>query len=538
MSLAWTLVILYLGIVSSDMALYGIGAVAARSPAVRRTIFSRRIERLGGWLKAHAPGLIVLARPVPGLMFPVYVGCGLYRVPFLTFAKITFATAAVYLPMVFLLISGLGAAVLSRVGYWGWIAGLGLVALGAGTWVQSQGGEGALKLLYAGPRTPSRRRGSVAALREGVLRGMPVPAGLKRAVARSERIPMVLFYVPLVAQWIGLGLRYRSQSLPTLANPNVELGGLWGESKSAYFDMLGAEQRRWIPDYAMLERSTATGTDCADLDRALAAMDGAGLGFPVVAKPDIGWRGFGVQLIADRARLAEYIAGFPAGRRLMLQRPLLQDGEAGVLYARMPGAAAGRILSLTFRYFPHVTGDGSRTLRELILARERTAWKAATHLGLDAMHRGAEPGELDRIPAAGEMVRLAFIGSNRVGGLYRDGRDFITPAMERRFDEISQSMPDFYYGRFDIRFDSIQRLQAGEGFGIIEINGAGGESINIWDPDMPLGRVYGELFAQQSLLFEIGARNRDRGFRPAGAGPMLRTAWRQNRLIVNYPPSG
>ena len=72
---------------------------------------------------------------------------------------------------------------------------------------------------------------------------------------------------------------------------------------------------------------------------------------------------------------------------------------------------------------------------------------------------------------------------------------------------------------------------------IIEINGAGGESINIWDLDMPISQAYRELFAQQSLLFKIGALNRAGGFRPSGGINLLHAQWKQHRLIRRYPPS-
>jgi hypothetical protein len=176
-------------------------------------------------------------------------------------------------------------------------------------------------------------------------------------------------------------------------------------------------------------------------------------------------------------------------------------------------------------------------LRDLILRDARTAWKAGAHFGLDTSHIGRDLQDLDRVPAAGETVRLSFIGSNRVGGLYRDAREHITAALTRRFDEISKGLPEFYYGRYDIRFESVEQLRNGEGFKIIEINGAGGESINVWDPAMPLAQVYRELFQQQRLLFEIGDRNRRRGFRPPGARAIVATQWHQYRLIVQYPPS-
>jgi hypothetical protein len=144
---------------------------------------------------------------------------------------------------------------------------------------------------------------------------------------------------------------------------------------------------------------------------------------------------------------------------------------------------------------------------------------------------------LDRIPETGEFVRLSFIGSIRVGSLYRDADEKITPKLTERFDAISRSIPEFYYGRYDVRFAALERLQQGEDFRIIEINGAGSEPISAWDPEMTLGQVYARLLRQQRLLFEIGARNRARGWKPANPYTVLRAAWRQTRLIQRYPPS-
>jgi len=372
--------------------------------------------------------------------------------------------------------------------------------------------------------------------RHGRHRGMPPLERLSRLVARAERIPTGLFYLPVVLRWFGLALRYRSLTLPTVANPMIETGGFWGESKSACMDQVGTEQRCWLADYVSLACSGGDAGD--DLARASKLMDGAGLDFPVVAKPDIGWQGYGVRLVADAGQLRQYLAAFPIGERVLLQRPVPHDGEAGVFYARLPGEAEGRVFSLTLRYFPYVVGDGRSSLRELVLRNPRAGWKAHYHLGGDPEHLGLGQQELERVPAEGELVRLAFIGSIRVGGLYRDVRQFITLALSRRFDAIARSMPEFYFGRFDIRFESLQRLQAGEGFSIIEINGAGSEAIHIWDPELPLRTVYRELFQAQDLMFEIAACNRARGFRPAGVVRFLATAVRQHRLLGRYPPSG
>ncbi|MEX2649953.1 MAG: VTT domain-containing protein [Alphaproteobacteria bacterium] len=529
---------LFAGMVSSDLALYSLGVLARRSPRVRRALLSPRIERLGHWLGDHVPETVVLARFVPGLMFPLYVGCGLYRVSFVRFALTTTVTAAVYLPVVFLLFATFGAAILSDLGYWSWLVAIGLLVIVAFNWTRNPSWRLLLRVSTAGAGALVRRVGALLELSGRVThQGMPALGELPRMVSRAERIPAPLFYIPLGIQWLWLGLRHRDLSLPALANPRIEVGGLWGESKNSYLAMVGEDERRWLADFITIRRGRGPGSAVVDCDLAMTAMATTGLSFPVVTKPDIGWRGYGVRLIQDRMELADYLAAFPEGETLLLQRPVPCDGEAGVLYARLPGEPDGRILSLTLRYFPYVVGDGQSRLRDLILRDQRAAWKAGTHFGLDSKHMGKGQRDLDRVPAMGETVRLSFVGTNRVGGLYRDAREHITAALARRFDAISKSMPEFYYGRYDVRFESLERLSAGEGFRIIEINGAGGESINVWDPLMSFAQVYRELFHQQSLLFEIGARNRARGYHSPGIWAVLRSQWRQYRLIKRYPPS-
>ena len=135
-------------------------------------------------------------------------------------------------------------------------------------------------------------------------------------------------------------------------------------------------------------------------------------------------------------------------------------GEAGLLYARMPGFRRGRILSLAIRHHPAVRGDGRSTVRELIAADPRLAWKSSCYLAHGPAHRGLDEALLASVPPAGTVVTLSFIGSQRVGGFYRDGSSLITRALEERIDAIAQDIADFHYGRFDIRFDCRQRTGA------------------------------------------------------------------------------
>lgn len=172
-----------------------------------------------------------------------------------------------------------------------------------------------------------------------------------------------MFYVPLVLNWLRLGLRHRSLTLPTAANPKIFTGGMWGESKSSYFFDVDSAMRRWIADFAVVERIAVAGGLAGDIDRAPCALGEAGLDYPLVAKPDIGWHGHGVRRIDDRAALENYIASYPGRATLILQRFVPDPGEAAALYPRLSEEPTGGILSLTFRYFPHVVGNGRLTVR-------------------------------------------------------------------------------------------------------------------------------------------------------------------------------
>ena len=49
--------------------------------------------------------------------------------------------------------------------------------------------------------------------------------------------------------------------------------------------------------------------------------------------------------------------------------------------------------------------------------------------------------------------------------------DLETSELKKKMDEISNKVPSFYYGRYDIRFKNHKDLKGGKGFKIIELNG-------------------------------------------------------------------
>ena len=348
-----------------------------------------------------------------------------------------------------------------------------------------------------------------------------------RPLSAFEFWPGGVFYAPIVLQWALLGLRYGNPFVTTAANPLIESGGLCGESKSSILDMVGAAARASIAPYVTIR---VTGDPAIDAAAAAAAMQTAGLTFPLVAKPDLGCNGAGVKVMADAAALAAYCRAFPQGELVVLQQLIDMEGEAGIFYIRAPGRARGRVSSLTLKFSPYVTGDGEATLGTLIRRDERAG-------RLQRLYLPRFADRLNEVPAPGERVRLVFTGNHCKGSIFRNGNALVTEAMTERFDAIAKSMPEFHFGRFDVRYDSLEALRQGEGFSIIEINGVGSEATHIWDRETSLVEAYRSQLEHYAAAFEIGAANRRRGFRPTSALTLARLWHRQRQLIARYPLS-
>ena len=90
-------------------------------------------------------------------------------------------------------------------------------------------------------------------------------------------------------------------------------------------------------------------------------------------------------------------------------------------------------------------------------------------------------------------------------------------------------------GRFDVRFESFAEVQRGQGFTIVEINGAGAESTHIWDRRTGLLQAWRDLMRQYRWLFEIGAANRARGFQPMRWADFRAAYRREKALTPLYP---
>ncbi|MEO1451682.1 MAG: hypothetical protein AAFV07_19290, partial [Bacteroidota bacterium] len=151
------------------------------------------------------------------------------------------------------------------------------------------------------------------------------------------------------------------------------------------------------------------------------------------------------------------------------------------------------------------------------------------HLQLEALEK-REGTKLDTIPAAGEIVELMPIGNHSRGTTFLNGNEHIDQQLHQTFDHISHRLNDIYFGRFDIRCESLGALKAGKNFKILEINGVKAEPTHIYQPGFSLREAYRILFRQWRTIYEISIANRERGVQV----PTFREGLVQVRAFLRY----
>ncbi|QDH16152.1 ATP-grasp domain-containing protein [Swingsia samuiensis] len=334
--------------------------------------------------------------------------------------------------------------------------------------------------------------------------------------------PGSVFYTPIVLYWIVMGLKYRDFSTPTAANPRIETGGLCGEQKSSILDMAGQTAKQYIAPYAVFKSGEGS------FQRAQHAMARINVQFPVVIKPNIGCNGTGVKLVQSLEILKQTLSLFPDNVDLMVQELVDYPIEVGAFYIRHPDQEKGYISSLTYKETPALQGDGQSTLKQLIMHDPRMQHIPHVYLPRIA-------GLEETILPAGEKKSLVFAGNHCKGSIFRDARTDRTVELTECLDAIMKDIPDFHFGRIDLKTPSIEDLKQGKNLKIIEINGVGSEAIHIWDRRTTIWEAYRAQFSHYRQTFIIGAKNKSRGWKTSGAFNML-FAWRkQKRLLASYP---
>ena len=505
-SLPWAAAASFVGIWIGDLGLFFIARRYGR-PVFERAWFKRLVSKKldlrqsEAWFQNHGTAAILMSRVIPGTRLPTYLAAGLLKIPTARFIGTTALACLIWVTALF----GLSYHV-------------GMMAIPGFKMFRSEAGKLLACVIVAAvlawPLRKLLKRLSVDSL----------TARFKR-ILRWEFWPPALFYIPVVAKCLMLAVKYRSLTLPTLANPGMYLGGLIGESK---FETLAALADAH-PDLVVETHLVPFESVAQQVAHILRIRDVTNLAYPLVLKPDVGQRGFGFRHIHSDEEVKAYVEHF--ARDVLVQEYAPGPHEAGVFYYRFPHQGKGKIFSITDKVFPLAVGDGERTLEELIHGDARASLIAEVYL--NRFH-----DQRKRVLAAGEVLPLVEAGNHCQGAIFLDGQRLFSPALERKIDEISKSISGFYIGRYDLRYASEEALREGRGFQIVEVNGVSSEATSIYDPTNSLRNAYRTLFRQWEIIFAIANENRARGLRPTLISSIWGSWTRCRRESAFYPVSG
>ncbi|MFL0101765.1 hypothetical protein [Tenacibaculum maritimum] len=277
-----------------------------------------------------------------------------------------------------------------------------------------------------------------------------------------EHWPSYMFYIPNLPYAFYLALKAKHLTFFSAANPSIKSSGNGTESK---YQTLQLVPKKYRPKSILVPANI-------DFKDVLTAIKDQAITFPLIAKPDIGFRGLLVEKIFSKNELKTYLERYPID--IIIQEFLDYKYECGVFYLRNPKDKTGKISSLTLKRFLSVMGDGNTTLKELMLSEER----AKLYLPLlEKIHQD----NINKIPKKGEKVFLSSIGNHSKGTEFINGNHLITKELEKSFDTLSKVIPGWFYGRIDLKYNSFEELEKGLNFKILEINGILAEPTHMYD---------------------------------------------------------
>jgi len=326
-------------------------------------------------------------------------------------------------------------------------------------------------------------------------------SGITRMKSRIFRIRLFRWeywsfhtvYLPVYPIWLLLCLRARSLFFFAASNPGIKNGGFLGESKKEIHGLVPAT---FQPRTIFFEKGT-------NHQRVMDQLQILQFRFPLIGKPDVGGRGRGVKKLDDSEAVVAYAS--LASVDFHIQEFISYENEIGIFYYRFPNQQQGEISGIVGKQFLKVTGDGRQSVRELLLPNPRAL------LQLPDLEQ-YQPELLDRVIPMAEVFTVVPYGNHARGAKFLDETDQLTAGLRRRLDTICRQIPGFYFGRLDIRYRSLELLEAGKDFSIIEVNGAGSEPTHMYDPRHSLFFAWKEIVRHWIILFKISRANRRRGY--------------------------
>lgn len=305
-----------------------------------------------------------------------------------------------------------------------------------------------------------------------------------------------MFYVPLLPYWLFQAIRTRSLTFFTNADPCIDYGGFFGESK---MEILRQIPKKYLPKTIFIEQQT-------NLKTIVDKLIQEDLVYPIICKPDVGERGTQVEKLYSNYDLVKYLS--EVQEDFIIQEFITYDIELGVLYYRYPDSFTGKVSSVTRKEFLSVLGDGKSNVEQLMQQNTRARFQ------IDSMRKRLGDMGMDEVIKTGEKRILEPIGNHCRGTKFLDNNFLLNSSLDEVFDKIALTIDGFHYGRFDIKVKSIEDLFEGKNIRIMELNGVSSEPGHIYDPKNTLWAAYRDLARHWKIIADISIQQQSKGIMP------------------------
>lgn len=307
-----------------------------------------------------------------------------------------------------------------------------------------------------------------------------------------EYWPFAVLYAPLYPYWFWLCFKARAFFFVNAANPGIRNGGFLMESKKEIYDLL--------PEHSYPETLFfAAGTSGIHVMEKVKAK---AVSYPLIGKPDIGMRGMSVQKLENDQDLMAYASNSKVD--FLVQAYIQYENELGIFYYRLPNETNGRITGIVGKELLTVTGDGRSTIEELLQQNQRFL------LQLPALRKNI-PEELSLILRKDERKLLVPYGNHARGAKFIDVTHFADTQLNSMIDELAKQIKGFFYGRMDVRYNTIEELREGKNYSIIELNGSGSEPTHMYDPRHSVFFAWKEITRHWAIMYKISKQNHEAG---------------------------
>ena len=308
--------------------------------------------------------------------------------------------------------------------------------------------------------------------------------------------PYWVFYLPFIPYYLIKSIQHGSFCLFSNVNPSIYLSGIVGESKEEILSMIK-------PEY--LPQSLYFDTHLHTIDEVIKTIE-ATIQYPLILKPDVGERGNLVEKIADTQKLKIYLENIQG--KFIVQEFIDYPYEFGIMYYHIPNTDEYKITSIVEKGFLNVVGDGVSSIKSLLSKNDRAllVWDYLEEHLSDTWNS---------IPKKDELIYPQPIGNHCKGTMFIDSTHLTTDELTHKVHTMAKNIPEFYYGRFDVKAKSLEDFNRGDFIKVMELNGVTSEPGHIYDPNYSLITAYKDILNHFRIILKISKANTKRGFKPA-----------------------